>query len=220
MQSSRDNRGTRSVHAAFSRGRPEFAGALSAKERVWPGSSGKTPPSFRDLALESFDMVPGRENGGGPIDWAKLMRDHYRAACGIIDRLMPQCLRSRYDPEDFVDDAIIELMARPEQLIDKGPSLLTLVAKRRMIDAARSPRSRSMPLEVDIADRKPSAFLESEAAELRELMLGRARNSADRYVVDLRCRGHTLPEIAELTGRGVRQLQRFWKIFTEANEPY
>ena len=69
-------------------------------------------------------------------------------------------------------------------------------------------------------DRQPPAVLEQEAAELRELMLGRADDPSGRKVVDLRCSGHTLSEIAELTGVGLRKLQRFWKRFTEANEPY
>jgi RNA polymerase sigma factor (sigma-70 family) len=125
-----------------------------------------------------------------------------------------------YDPEDFVEDALVELMARPEQVIEKGPSLLTLIAKRRMIDAARSPRSRVLRLDVDIIDRQPSAVLENEAAELREQMLDRASDPRERTVVDLRCNGYTLSEIAALTGLGVRQLQRFWKQFREANEPY
>jgi RNA polymerase sigma factor (sigma-70 family) len=165
-------------------------------------------------------MGAPRTHAVGPIDWATLMQKHYRATCGVIARLMPRSLRRMYDPEDFVIDAIVELMAKPDQLVEKGPSLLTLVARRRMIDAARSPRSRLMPLEVDIIDPQPSALLENEANELRELMLRRARDPRELSIVELRCRGHTLPEIAELTGLGVRQLQRFWKHFTEANEPY
>ena len=77
------------------------------------------------------------------IDWSTVMRDHYSTACRVIERLMPSSLRTTYDPEDFVGDAIVELMANPERLIEKGSTLLILVAKRRMIDAARSPRSRS-----------------------------------------------------------------------------
>ena len=148
------------------------------------------------------------------------MRDHYRSACRIIDRVMPIGLRGKFDPEDFVNDALIELLASPERLIEKGPSLLALVARRRMIDAARSPRSRVLPLTVDMIDSRSSAPEQIEAAELREMMLGRARDSQELKIVDLRCMGYTLPEIARLTGTGVRQLQRFWKQFSEANEPY
>jgi RNA polymerase sigma factor (sigma-70 family) len=153
------------------------------------------------------------------IDWTTVMREHYSTACRVIERLMPPSLRTTYDPEDFVGDAIVELMANPERFNEKGSTLLILVAKRRMIDAARSPRSRSTRLEVDIVDRQPPAVLEQEAAELRELMLGRADDPNGRNVVDLRCSGHTLPEIADLTGLGLRKVQRFWKRFTEANQP-
>jgi RNA polymerase sigma factor (sigma-70 family) len=153
------------------------------------------------------------------IDWSTVMQDHYATACRVIERLMPASLRTTYDPEDFVGDAIVELMATPERLIEKGSTLLILVAKRRMIDAARSPRSRLTRLEVDIVDRQPPPVLEHEAAELREVMLDRADDLYGRNVVELRCSGHTLPEIAELTGLGLRKVQRFWKRFTEANEP-
>ncbi len=154
------------------------------------------------------------------IDWAAVMRDHYPSACQVIRRLMPYGLRAIYDPEDFVADAIVELMAHPERFNERGSAMLILVAKRRMIDAARSPRSRLMRLEVDIIDRQPPPILEHEAAEMREMMLGRAADPNRRNLVDLRSRGHTLPEIAELTGLGLRTLQRFFKQFTEANEPY
>jgi DNA-directed RNA polymerase specialized sigma24 family protein len=154
-----------------------------------------------------------------PIDWAKLMRDDYPSACRAIERVMPQSLQATHAPEDFVGDAIVQLMAHPERFTVNVPATLILIAKRRMIDAARSPRNRSMRLEVDMIDRHPPAELEIEAAELLELMLGRARNSIARDVVHLRCCGHSLPEISELTGLGLRKLQRFWKGFTEANAP-
>ena len=154
------------------------------------------------------------------IDWSTVMREHYAIACRVIERLMPSSLRTSYDPEDFVGDAIVELMDKPERLIEKGSALLIVVAKRRMIDAARSPRSRLTRLEIDIIDRQPAALLEHEAAELRERMLSRVDDPSGRKVVDLRCSGHTLPEIADLTGLGLRKVQRFWKRFTEANDPY
>jgi DNA-directed RNA polymerase specialized sigma24 family protein len=155
-----------------------------------------------------------------PIDWAILMRDHYPSACRVIERLMPRSLQATYAPEDFVGDAIVQLMAHPERFTVNVPAtLIILIAKRRMIDAARSPRNRSMRLEVDMINRHSPAVLENEAAELLELMLGRARNSIARNVVHLRSCGHSLPEISQLTGLGLRKLQRFWKEFAEANQP-
>jgi DNA-directed RNA polymerase specialized sigma24 family protein len=165
-------------------------------------------------------MEKADECFGVPIDWATVMRDHYPSACRIIRRLMPCGLRGVYDPEDFVGDALVEMMANPARFVERGFAFLTLVAKRRMIDAARSPRSRLTRLDVDIIDRRPAAILEHEAAELREMILGRARDPGRRHVVDLRSRGHTVPEIAELTGVGLRTLQRFLKEFVEANEPF
>ncbi len=161
----------------------------------------------------------GQKNGT-LVDWAVVMRDDYPTACRTIRRLMPETLRGRYDAEDFVGEAIIELMAKSVECPEKGLASLVLVAKRRMIDVARSPRSRFVPLECEIVDRQPAAVLEQEANELRESLLRKVGDPAQRTVVDLRGRGHTLPEIAEMTGLGLRQLQRFWKEFSEANQPF
>jgi DNA-directed RNA polymerase specialized sigma24 family protein len=147
------------------------------------------------------------------------MREHYTSACRVIKRLMPCGLRASYDPEDYVDDAIVELISKSARFMEYNSNLPIPIAKRRMIDAARSPRSRSARLEVEVIDGTSSVVLESDATELREWMLGRAGDSSDRAVVDLRCQGHTLPEIAERTGRGLRTVQRFFKNFTEDNEP-
>ncbi len=133
---------------------------------------------------------------------------------------MPACLRSGFDPEDFVSDAVVELLQKPTRFSGRGPALLILVAKRRMIDAARSPGRRFSPFIKDPIDRQSSAELHHDAAELRERMLDRAGNASGRALVDLRCRGHTLAEIAERTGLGLRTVQRVFKKFTAANEPY
>jgi hypothetical protein len=154
------------------------------------------------------------------IDWSAIMHSNYALACRVIKNRMPRGLRARYDPEDFVGDAIVELISDRARLVEFGPDLLILIAKRRMIDAARSPKSRLIPLAEDVIDRRPSVGLEDDATALRDLVLGRAVNSSDRAAVNLRCQGHSLPEIAALTGRGVRTVQRFFKQFTEANEPY
>lgn len=158
----------------------------------------------------SQDPIPA------PVDWTSVMRDHYPVACQIIKRQMSPGLRARFDAEDFVGDAIAELMVNPAGFVEKGPALLVVVARRRMIDAMRSPRSRLMPLEVDIVDQSPRAESVCEAADLRDWMLNRAASLGERSLVDLRCHGHTLPEIAVLTGRGLRTLQRRWKAFARA----
>jgi RNA polymerase sigma factor (sigma-70 family) len=165
-------------------------------------------------------MPEAREHFVLEVDWTAVMRDYYPSACQVIRRLMPYGLRAIYDAEDFVADAIVELMTHPERVKKNGSALLILVAKRRMIDAARSPRCRLTRLDVDIVDRQPPPVLEHEAAEFREMMIGRAPDPDGRNLVDLRSRGHSLPEIAELTGLGLRTLQRFFKQFTEANEPF
>jgi DNA-directed RNA polymerase specialized sigma24 family protein len=124
------------------------------------------------------------------IDWATMMRKHYAQACRVIKHRMPRGLRAKYDPEDFVGDAIVELISNRARFVVFAPDMLILIANRRMIDAARSPRSRMMPLNEHAIDRQPSVALKDDAAVLREWMLCRAGNSSDRAVVDLRCQGH------------------------------
>ncbi len=154
-----------------------------------------------------------------PIDWDDVLPRYYLSACRDIKRKMPRCLWARYDPEDFVADAIVELMNKPAPFVEYGPGLLVLIAKRRMIDAAKSPRSRAVRLEVDVMDRQPEAHLRFEAAERRESMLGRTHDPRSRAMLALRLEGHSLPEIAEMSGRGLRMVQRFFRKFAKANQP-
>ena len=146
------------------------------------------------------------------IDWSSIMRENYALACGIIKRRMPRCLRARYDPEDFVGDAIVELMTNRARFVEYGPDLLILIAKHRMIDAARSPRSRLMPLGEDLIDRQPSVALENDAAVLREVMLGRAGDPGDRVVVDLRCRGTHCPKLPSSLAGAYERFKGFSRI--------
>jgi DNA-directed RNA polymerase specialized sigma24 family protein len=154
------------------------------------------------------------------IDWGSVLCDYYALACHVIRRRMPPCLRAMYDPEDFVADAIVEVLKKPARFVEYGPGVIVLVAKRRMINALRSPRNRAARLDVDLMDRQPSVALRLEASELREFMIGRTRDLADRAMLALRCQGRTSIEIAELNGLGLRTVQRFFKEFAEANEPY
>jgi DNA-directed RNA polymerase specialized sigma24 family protein len=143
----------------------------------------------------------------------------YSTACRVVNRFMPHNLRSGFDAEDFVGDALVDIMSTPARFAGYNRELLILVARRRMIDAARSPRSRVTALEVDVIDRNQSDGLQHDGAELRELMIGRATEAGYRTELGLRCDGYTLPEIAKLTGAGLRTVQRFFRGFARANEP-
>lgn len=148
------------------------------------------------------------------MNWALAIAQHYAPACGVIDKLMPPQLRSSYDAEDFVQLAIVDLLTDPSAIEYRGPSSLILLAKRRMIDVIRSPRSRVTQLRADVAEVPPSPSLELEAGELRESLVSRAR-PGHQLVVDLRCQGFTSTEIAELTGLGIRTVQRTLKAFAQ-----
>jgi DNA-directed RNA polymerase specialized sigma24 family protein len=153
------------------------------------------------------------------IDWNELMPEDYSSACRAIKRVMPRGLRGGYDPEDFVCEAIVELMSYRSQLDRSALALLIVVARRRMIDVARSPRGRMTHGIIDVVDREPSLDAIQAANELQELLLRKADRPADRTVVELRCQGYSLPEIARLTGIGLRTVQRFFKTFVERNLP-
>jgi DNA-directed RNA polymerase specialized sigma24 family protein len=153
------------------------------------------------------------------LDNATVLREQYASACRSIKQIMPPGLRAAYDPEDFVGDAIIEVLANPAYSTQRGPALLIMIAKRRMIDVARSPRCRSMPLEVELTDRQPTVALAYEATELRECLLRRASDPKLHVAVNLRCQGYTSPEIAELTGQGIRTVQRDFKQFAKSKLP-
>ena len=118
------------------------------------------------------------------IDWTIVLGEHYASACRVVNRCMPPGLRGRYDPEDFVGDAIVELLKNPARLAEYQPHLLIVIAKRRMIDAARSAWNRLGRLEVELIDLQASAALHLEAAEMREEMLGRAGCAHGRAMLE------------------------------------
>jgi DNA-directed RNA polymerase specialized sigma24 family protein len=78
-------------------------------------------------------------------------------ACRAIKRRMPRGLRASYDPEDFVGDAIVELMSHRARFVEFGPDLLILIAKRRMIDAARSKAMRGIAVPLRHSSSLPSS---------------------------------------------------------------
>jgi RNA polymerase sigma factor (sigma-70 family) len=143
--------------------------------------------------------------------------DDYRIAVLIVKCNMPKHLRRCFDAEDFVSDAIVDLLKQKLEFTGRGPTLLTLVAKRRMIDAARrhKPQYQTDGIEEDQFDYRPSVEQELNAAELEQLILRRASSDRGRTILRLRCRGYTSQEIAQLTGIGLRDVQRFMKRFRE-----
>lgn len=150
------------------------------------------------------------------MDWHVVIKDHYPEAVRTIRRLMPSALRRSHDAEDFVQQAVAQLIGNPIEY--RGVSTLIALAKRRMIDATRRPRA--LVLEIDPSDGGRAAGQQCEADELQNRLLGRSRDSQERGLILLRCQGHTVAEIAELTGVGLRTVQRFFKHFKLAEEPF
>ena len=92
-------------------------------------------------------------------------------------------------------DAILQIMAKPDSFGGKAVECLIMVARRRMIDAVRSPRSKLLPLEADIVDRQPSVSLEQEAAEVRKLMIKRGRISPNNMSSSFVAWGAVCPKL-------------------------
>jgi RNA polymerase sigma factor (sigma-70 family) len=153
------------------------------------------------------------------MDWHSVIAQDYPTAVRAIQRMLPATLKATHDAEDFVQQALCDLIGKP---IDyRGEKTLIVLARRRMIDAIRRPKQQPLTDELvdDQADSSPSAAEQTGAAELLEQLLDRTDDSA-RELVRLRADGHTPQEIALLTGRGLRTVQRFFKLFKALHEPY
>jgi len=132
---------------------------------------------------------------GATMDWYNPSSDIYKKSCRVINSIMPSCLRSLFDPEDFVMDAVMELL-RDER---SGSELLVVVAKRRMIDAAKSPRNRTMRLPGDPPARRAIGWQEA-LEEVADLDL--------RLILEKRLEGYGLAEVVVISGLTPRTIQR------------
>ena len=128
----------------------------------------------------------------------------YDLACSVVGRYLPRGLRRAYDAHDFVADAVVELA---EKHAEATMALVILVARRRIIDAMRSPRARVRPLEVDIEARRP-LFCEME---LRDQVDGRTRDPEHRAILWMICQGYTTVEVAKRSRFRIRTIQRILK---------
>jgi hypothetical protein len=137
------------------------------------------------------------------VNWPELMMSQeYSRACGTIRRIMPQGLRSKYDPEDFVGDAIVELLMKSVE--EDLASRIILIAKRRMIDAFKSPRNKELPLLLDVEN---TSILGCEENEFREKLID-FLPPTDGGILNLWLEGYSTPEIVKLSGLGLRTVER------------
>jgi DNA-directed RNA polymerase specialized sigma24 family protein len=145
------------------------------------------------------------------IDWPLFMREEYPAACRAIARVMPRRRCTIHDADDWVMDAIAELVADDRASL----ALVVWVARRRMIDYLRSPRSRpqAMP-DDDPPSRNPSVDLQYDAAELRSNLLDPRCHWEERMMVEWRLDGYSSPEIARMSGIRLRTVERFFRWYS------
>jgi Homeodomain-like domain len=141
------------------------------------------------------------------MEWIDPSSDHYKMVCRYISKRMPSRLKPVFDAEDFVMDAIIQIRGQ-------NPDLLILVAKRRMIDAAKSPRSRVVAIDWDMADWRSEIGRSDLGMDLERLEI----NPILKKVLRLMAEGYELPQVAEMIGVGLRTVQRMFANFREERE--
>lgn len=145
------------------------------------------------------------------MEWIDPSSDHYKMVCSYIKKIMPASLKPFFDAEDFVMDAIMEIL---EKHIESSPGLLTTIAKRNMQDAAKSPRNRAGTLTIDMADwrsdiAKSDLGMDIEGLEIDPIL---------KKVLRLMAEGYELPQVAEIIGVGLRTVQRMFLKFKEDRE--
>ncbi len=140
--------------------------------------------------------------------------DGYEYACRIVQSKLPSSLRSRFSGADFVGDAILVILADPMRfsLVKSIISTIIVIARRRIVDEVRSPRTRPVidltELEPYIPDcGQPVASAYVECNEAYESMIG-GLDPESRNVIDFKRHGYSCPEIAIKTGWHVRKVQR------------
>lgn len=132
----------------------------------------------------------------------------YERALRVLRRNMPPGLRSVYDPEDFVQQACLEVIAE-----GLDSSLLTHIAMHRMLAAhARPDRWRRISderLVVEAESAQPTAQENLDAVELRERLIALADCDEERAIIALALEGWPRPEIAARVGYMPGAVQQF-----------
>jgi DNA-directed RNA polymerase specialized sigma24 family protein len=145
-----------------------------------------------------------------PLDWGAFYVAHAATACRALWRRFPVALRARFEPLDFVHDAmaaILEMSARVQG--DRAGSLLTRVAHCRMLDQYRRPESRRQGCDLGaLVDAAPPCELQVEADELFARLIRRTRKERERVLLEEKRRDHSTPEAAALAGMGLRTAER------------
>jgi DNA-directed RNA polymerase specialized sigma24 family protein len=141
------------------------------------------------------------------MEWIDTSSEHYKMVCRYINKIMPSRLKSVFDAEDFVMDAIIQIKGR-------NPDLLIVVARRRMIDAAKSPRSRMVAIDWDVADERSDIARSDLGMDIEGLEI----DPILKKVLRLMAEGYELPQVAEIIGVGLRTVQRMFANFRQEME--
>lgn len=141
------------------------------------------------------------------MEWIDPSSEHYKMVCRYIRKIMPSRLKSVFDAEDFVMDAIIQIKG-------KNPDLLILVAKRRMMDAAKSHQNKQRSIDWDMADWRSDIAKSDLGMTIEDLEV----DPILKKILNLMSDGYELPQVAEMIGLGLRTVQRKFANFKEERE--
>jgi DNA-directed RNA polymerase specialized sigma24 family protein len=145
------------------------------------------------------------------LDWGAIYVAHAARSCRAIRNRFPKALRPRFEPLDFVHDAMAVLLEMSDRVEgDRAGSLLTHIARCRMLDQYRRPESRREECDLQaVHDAAPPGELLAEADELLSRLMGRARNGRERLLIRFKAEGHSTPAAAAQAGMSLRKAQRF-----------
>jgi RNA polymerase sigma-70 factor (ECF subfamily) len=159
-----------------------------------------TPPEPPDHATERALIERARQ--GDREAFAALVRTHIEHAM----RLALRVLRDTEDAEDAVQDAFLLALRGIERFDASRPfgPWMSRIVVNRAIDIAKARRIRNAePMSDVIADSSMTApaMVEGQELEARVRAIAQTMAPRQRLIVELHdLDGHTIPEIAEITG--------------------
>src|SRR5262249_27005458 len=125
------------------------------------------------------------------LDWGAIYVAHATRACRAIRHRFPAALRARFEPLDFVHDAVVTILEHPDRVHgDRAGPFLTRIARCRMLDQYRRPDSHRGGCDLGaLMDAALPCELVVESDELFSRLMLHARGR-ERVLIALKRCGH------------------------------
>jgi DNA-directed RNA polymerase specialized sigma24 family protein len=139
--------------------------------------------------------------------------DQYEQTVKVIKRELPRKLRSAFDAEDFVQEAIYSILIHSKNYdINRGSRsigrLMFIIAKRKMHDKYR----KKPVVLLDIADLKGKLNKEFELIEIKDsskYLMSLIKDKKIKKLLKLRGRGFDNKEASIMLGFSIRTAERY-----------